>query len=588
MYLTDVWFVRSPSSKSGLGNMVSSIAPYVALSLVVFLFSKLVQGFILIPRFTILNDLKRLGVAKNKGKIPGRAVICGGSIAGLLAAAVCADHFESVLIVEPEACTNDGRGTELPVHIERRIGELGVPVAVSDRKRVMQWHGTQILHPVSYMALQRLFRDDLQAELRYFHTRPTVAQWRIAPLWEPYREASNSDKTSDAPLTLPLSRPGYENLLRRLVKKTRPNVEFIMGTVVGVRKDESEDQSGLDTPLDRVVIRSPNMRTLSNGSMEEVLAKLVVDATGPTQAGFTKWLKAAGYDDNLFSISNTQLRDEYKTSTQILCVIFTVPPHLHAKFPVPWGFKPGPIIIHGPDPLLGDTRSIWAQITEGNRLLFGMSGPGWTARPHSASELVATLRDYADFRHGRIPPWTLDLLLFFEAHEAECEPFYRDLAYPPLSWIRYHNAPPGSLPRNFVAIGDASVRLNPVGAQGCTNAMYGAVTLDSCLRNLRAGAQKLPEDFSTEFFERMAPRIWHMWVGQKDRDYTAPGVVPVIGETIQTGRLRRWFYRQASKLAKQDREVFSSMWHSSMLLAPPTDVFAPWVLLRMAKQWFIS
>lgn len=115
-------------------------------------------------------------------------------------------------------------------------------------------------------------------DLTALSLRPIVAQWKAAPLWEPYRECSQkNDIISGAPLTLPLSRAGYETLLRRLVKKSRPNVEFSCGTVVAVRK--AEDTLSNTNALDRVVIRNPNIRTLDSGSLDEVQAKLVVGAS---------------------------------------------------------------------------------------------------------------------------------------------------------------------------------------------------------------------------------------------------------------------------------------------------------------------
>ncbi|SJL13861.1 uncharacterized protein ARMOST_17310 [Armillaria ostoyae] len=57
---------------------------------------------------TCVLDLKQLGLSRNDNqKIHGTAVICGGSFAGLFAARVCHDHFDEVVIVEPEAWAND-------------------------------------------------------------------------------------------------------------------------------------------------------------------------------------------------------------------------------------------------------------------------------------------------------------------------------------------------------------------------------------------------------------------------------------------------------------------------------------------------
>ncbi|KIJ36221.1 hypothetical protein M422DRAFT_179637, partial [Sphaerobolus stellatus SS14] len=48
-------------------------------------------------------DLSKLGMPRNKSqRIRGTAVICGRSIPGLLTARICSDHFENVVIVEPE------------------------------------------------------------------------------------------------------------------------------------------------------------------------------------------------------------------------------------------------------------------------------------------------------------------------------------------------------------------------------------------------------------------------------------------------------------------------------------------------------
>lgn len=62
------------------------------------------------------------------------------SMAGLMAAAVCADHFESVTIIEPEASANEAAGTEFLSKIETRTDAHGLRVPLPPRKRIVQWY----------------------------------------------------------------------------------------------------------------------------------------------------------------------------------------------------------------------------------------------------------------------------------------------------------------------------------------------------------------------------------------------------------------------------------------------------------------
>lgn len=104
-------------------------------------------------KFTVLRDLDSFGpehARPDDKRIRGTAVICGGSIAGLWTALVAADHFEDVLIVEPEAWVDSEEGRS------NTYDENGVYVENSRqcaRARVMQYradHGTRFIvnqHP---------------------------------------------------------------------------------------------------------------------------------------------------------------------------------------------------------------------------------------------------------------------------------------------------------------------------------------------------------------------------------------------------------------------------------------------------------
>lgn len=60
------------------------------------------------------------------------------SVAGLLAASVCADHFDSVVVVDAEATANE-LAIDLPTDTEIRTVASGLPTRIPARKRVMQY-----------------------------------------------------------------------------------------------------------------------------------------------------------------------------------------------------------------------------------------------------------------------------------------------------------------------------------------------------------------------------------------------------------------------------------------------------------------
>jgi 2-polyprenyl-6-methoxyphenol hydroxylase-like FAD-dependent oxidoreductase len=70
-----------------------------------------------------------------------------------------------------------------------------------------------------------------------------------------------------------------------------------------------------------------------------------------------------------------------------------------------------------------------------------------------------------------------------------------------------------SLPNNFVALGDAAVRLNPVNGQGMAKAAVEVIALDGALRRVRAGRGALPAKFAAKYFAHAAAitdRAWYV------------------------------------------------------------------------------
>ena len=87
----------------------------------------------------------------------------------------------------------------------------------------------------------------------------------------------------------------------------------------------------------------------------------LLDATGPRQVSYSKWLRTAG-----FSLPS-DLRLEYDPILRYTASVWTIPERLHAKWPVPWGFKCGFTCTLSPDPGLGDPKALGFAIAENNQ-----------------------------------------------------------------------------------------------------------------------------------------------------------------------------------------------------------------------------
>jgi hypothetical protein len=93
--------------------------------------------------------------------------LTSASIGGLLAARVCADHFEEVVVIDPDNATLlasvDDEKTIHPGHVE---GKPGVKRNV--RPRVMQYNAFHAAQPMYLKGLRRLF-PQVDEEIRAFN-----------------------------------------------------------------------------------------------------------------------------------------------------------------------------------------------------------------------------------------------------------------------------------------------------------------------------------------------------------------------------------------------------------------------------------
>lgn len=91
---------------------------------------------------------------------------------------------------------------------------------------------------------------------------------------------------------------------------------------------------------------------------------------------------------------------------------------------------------------------------------------GWGNSPVVTS--IADYRTYARSLNGseHIEPWFWELVDALEKYEDECTAYHSEVIIGPLKWVRYDNET--SLPANFVAVGDAFMKLNPIFGQYVT------------------------------------------------------------------------------------------------------------------------
>ncbi|EJD46787.1 hypothetical protein AURDEDRAFT_164240 [Auricularia subglabra TFB-10046 SS5] len=115
--------------------------------------------------YTSVPDLPSLGTPRKAPRELGTAVICGGSIGGLLAARVCTDHFERVVVIEPEGWTFTTEASEPPNLTTRLVDSARGTYNAFEHKRsrIYQYtaiHGYQALLTIVLRKLFPGFEDE--------------------------------------------------------------------------------------------------------------------------------------------------------------------------------------------------------------------------------------------------------------------------------------------------------------------------------------------------------------------------------------------------------------------------------------------
>lgn len=194
--------------------------------------------------------------ASDSSKNP--AIVIGGSIAGMLAARVLADHFENVIIIETD---------KLPDYPSIRKG-----VAQSVQPHVLFTKGYRILEELfpgisTSLSAAGAISIDWAKEFHYF----TDARWN----------ANNSDDSDIVSVTC--SRPLIEWAIRQKLTQFS-NVQFL----------EQHRVTGLLTNPNKTAITGVCLHSLVDKTSNSMPASLVVDAAG-RRSNAPQWLESLGF-----------------------------------------------------------------------------------------------------------------------------------------------------------------------------------------------------------------------------------------------------------------------------------------------------
>jgi 2-polyprenyl-6-methoxyphenol hydroxylase-like FAD-dependent oxidoreductase len=424
----------------------------------------------------------------------GRAVVIGGSMAGLVAARVLSDHFDEVVVVERDSIA-DGL-------VEPRKG-----VPQGRHLHALLARGGQLLEARFPGLRDSAMKDgavrlDWGRDLAWYH----FGGWKV-------RLPSSSVDI------LCSSRPFLESQVRRQLF-ARPNV----------RRLDRHDVTGVQSTADRsrltgvtVLARDDHDDDMREGGTT-LEADLVVDAGGRGSKALG-WLEKLGYAKP----PESSVRVQVGYASRIYKMpepdrfdwrgvyVLGAPPEsrrLGAIFPIEGGRVI--VVLAG---LLGD----YAPDDPDGFLRFAGTLPGDAIEP--ALRAMEPLSDISTYR--------------FPAHR------------------RRHYERVEKLPEGFVVTGDALVSFNPIYGQGMTTACLDAELLDQCLseqrrkhgvgtidglsRRFQAGAARIAavpwllatsEDFRFHDVEGQRPPLYPALRWYTEQVHRAARVDPVVHESF--------------------------------------------------------
>ena len=489
-------------------------------------------------------DGRRRSVARSgdpgAGRLGRRALVLGGSLAGLLSASVLARHFDQVVIVERDQSSGQSGGN-------RR----GVPQGRHS-------HGLLVSGSRSMERLLPGLTDGLVARGAIRVDLVNRARWCFGNV-----EQARFDSGLEG---LMASRPLIEGEIRRRVLDL-PNVVLVGGyditglavsddrrRVLGARvarrrlsADARSTSSGpaseLASELASESASDPASAGLPTDWTEEdtVLADLVMDATGRGSRAAT-WLAELGYPRVAEEVVDARMSYVTRRFRQQSGVL----DDLDAD-----------IIGSGP----GGVRSGVALRQEDGIWTVSLAG-GFGERPPSE------LAQFQDFARTLPTPGVAEVAL-------RCEPIDEPqfFHYPSSRWLHWEKL--ADRPEGFTVIGDAVCSFNPVYGQGMSSAALQAEALAGVLDGGLSDLSDLPAR-AAKAFAVVVATPWTLATGA-DRRHPSLPVKPLIERVLDR------YLDRLLVAAQHDRELTMAFNRVLNLLAAPPSLLAPWLVARVLR-----
>ncbi|KAJ6522662.1 hypothetical protein DFH09DRAFT_1330462 [Mycena vulgaris] len=456
-----------------------------------------------------LAQLSLLG-QPSKHTLSGTAIVCGGSIAGIVTARICADHFERVIVIDPEI-----QDSEKP------------------KTRIMQYHAAHVILTIFIDGARRLW-PSFDAEMNASGARSAPADFQIhysgVPLLTPYHDYP----PGQLPETFVIRRLMSQKVLHRLFMqhRTSSKITFLAGTL-----------DGTHTSLENVA--------------------MIADCTGAAQAGL-KWLRNAG-----FTVPDS-IRCSYDGNIRYVTVCFTMSPELAKTLPIPAAQRKTMLAYAYMPHDEARSSCLAIVLTDNNTIQLVIEDTTHNDLPCTVDEIVPFVAAFPVYNRP-IPSWVLEVIQLLCEHGNVS---FDTIRIAKQSFVRYHYLARGALPSNFIALGDATMQLNPMHGHGFAKIMVNGMALNSLLHEVDT-ASSLPLDFSTRYFKNSVSAMQGLWDATRLHDYGSMYCTPMEGETNDTGRVVRWFEQKLISAVSQDEEVASTFWHIRHMLAADRALLAP-------------